>query len=148
MLTNLQTNLLPCPQLRWGTGLQAAWWPSHPFLSLHGLNTGLSYCLCFLNIPCPAATALHCLLGSSNHPTRPHFLLPILRYEVGTKSGRNGCWRGRRGGRGDKNGLISRGQRRFIPGEPDHGDGVTFPRSSTCKGYLQQRGLMRTHVVL
>lgn len=34
---------------------------------------------------CPSAASLRCVSGSRSHPTLPHFPLPVLNYEVGTK---------------------------------------------------------------
>lgn len=36
----------------------------------------------------------------------------------------------------------------YIPGERDHGDRVTLPKSSTCKGWTTLLQIMRTHVML
>ena len=40
------------------------------------------------------------------------------------------------------------GKEGYIPGERDHGDGVTLPKSSASKGWTMLLQIMRTHVVL
>lgn len=40
------------------------------------------------------------------------------------------------------------GKEVYIPGERDHGDRVTLPKSSTCKGWTMLLQIIRTHVML